>query len=762
MRIAIIGIDEAIMRLKKLEEHRRTRRQASGIGFMLMSCLAAVAPQTPAQPQTPVQPQPQPQPQSGQSAITPQRPTTELPAVTVTARKREEPMQSVPISVTVLDAQAAAAATAPSDSNAGLARSVPNLSFVDAGGQISNLFVIRGVGSFSPLSSDDTSVVMYVDEVPRPVFGTPPVLFDIDRVEVMRGPQGTLFGRNTQGGAINIVPNAPRFRREFSVNAQAGTRGHGLGEVVANAPLSERLAGRLAVRYSNVDGTVPNLVSGRNEGRVHVGAARGSLLWLPTDRTAVTLAAFRDYRTSDAPRFILYQNAAFPQSALAPTYKVRWRDTGASVKIEHDFDRVRLTSLTSYQDSRSTQPWDLTDGLIYAAMSGLPQAAFDVPFADFVDLAAKDTIAQQELRLSSLGEGAFTWTAGINYFRSRHYNLTRAVVSPSYVFQNQSGTQDNPIATDSIAAFGEGTLALTDRLKATLGLRYTHERKQADYRFTGNGNPATVPFFQHTQQLTDRFVTGRTGLSYTWTPHLMTYATVSRGAVGAGFPAVQTNSQAGQPEASYPTSTSWTYEAGFKSMWLDRRLGLNGAVFHNDVRNGHLLVFDPARGIFTTASLDYRSRGAELEAAARLSPHLKLTAGVGYTDAELIDVPAGSLTGARSGNRVPNMSRLNGSVGLQADMPLAIGHAEGRLNAALMWQHVGKRAAEVREGLELPAYSVVNTRIGWQHGRWEIYGFAWNLFDKRYLVAGQEWTPAVSSVRVGQPRVVGVGVSLRL
>lgn len=738
------------MRLQRSKKRRSTRRQARAIGLALMSCLPAAVPQA------------QAQARGGQSANAAAQPATSLPAVTVTARKREEPAQTVPISVTVLDAQAAAAAAAPSDGNAGLARSVPNLSFVDSGGQVSNLFVIRGVGAFSPLASDDTSVIMYVDEVPRLVFSTPPVLFDIDRVEVMRGPQGTLFGRNTQGGAINIVTNAPRFRREFSVNAQAGTRGHGLGEVVANSPLSERLAGRLAVRYSNLGGSVPNLASGHDEGRVQVGAVRGSLLWLPADRTAVTVSAFQDHRTSDAPRFIWYENPAFPQSALAPTYKTRWRDTGAAVKIEHDFDRVRLTSLTSYQDSRSTQPWDLTDGLLYAAMTGLPPAAFDVPYADFVELIADDRTVQQEVRLSSLADGVFTWTAGINYFRLRHFNTARTVVSPGYAFQNQSGTQENPLATDSVAAFGEGTLALTDRLKATLGLRYTHERKQADYRFIGNGNPATVPFFEHSLRLTDRFVTGRAGLSYAWTPELMTYAMVSRGAIGAGYPAVQTNSQSGQSESPYPTSTSWTYEAGFKSMWLGRRLGLNGSVFHNDVRNGHLLVFDPARAIFTPASLDYRSRGAELEAAARLSPHLKLTAGIGYTDAELVDVPAGSPTGARSGNRVPNMPRFNGSVGLQYDAPLTIGHAEGKLGAALAWQHVGKRAAEVREGVELPAYGVVNTRVGWQHGSWEVYGFAWNLFDKRYIVAGQAWTPAVSSVRVGQPRVVGVGVSIRL
>ncbi|MGE3923842.1 MAG: TonB-dependent receptor [Lautropia sp.] len=749
------------MRIRN-EKTRPGTLRASEITSALAALLLAAGPQAQAQMQMQMQAQAQGQAGAqGGPAETASPPAAELPAVTVTARKREEPVQAVPISVTVIDPQATAVA-APADGNAGLARSTPNLSFADSGGQFGNLFVIRGVGSFAPLSSDDTSVVMYLNEVPRSVYGAPPALLDVERVEVMRGPQGTLFGRNTQGGAINVISNAPVFERTFSATAEAGTHGHALGEVVANAPLSDTLAGRLAVRYSNLDGTVPNILSGDREGRVRVGAARGALLWLPGDETAITLSAFHDRRQSDAPRFVWRQNPAFPQSAVDPANDIRWRDDGASLKAEHDFGRVRFTSLTSYQDARSFQPFDLTEGFLYAAMTGRPQAAFDVPYADYAGARFREKTAQQEFRLSSRVDGTFTWTAGINLFRSRFSNDTLAVASPAaFNFQTQNGTQDNRIDTDSAAAFGEGTLALTDRLKATLGLRYTHERKAADYRFTGNGNPATVPFSQHRLRLSDHFATGRAGLSYQWTPDLMAYATVSRGAVSAGYPVVQTNGPLGRPEVPYPTSTSRTYEAGFKSMWLDRRLSLNGSVFYNDVEHGHLIVFDPTQLFFGTASLDYESRGVELEAAASLSRHLKLTAGIGYTHAELVGVPAGSATGARSGNRVPNMPNVNGALGLRYEAPMTIGGAPGRLTAALAWQYVGKRAADVKESFELPGYDVVNARIGWQHGRWELYGFAWNLFDQRYLVAGQAWTPAVSSVRTGQPRVVGIGATVR-
>lgn len=697
-----------------------------------------------------------PEQQASASAV------SELPGITVTARKREEAAHTVPISMSVLDGQDSRQAAPAADSNGGLARAAPNVSFADSGGQFGNLFIIRGVGSFAPLSSDDTSVVMYLNEVPRSVYGAPAALLDVDRVEVLRGPQGTLFGRNTQGGAINVITNQPSFTRTFSATAETGTHGHWLGEAVANGALSDDWAGRLAVRYAGQDGTIPNIAAGGKDGRTQVGAARGSLLWLPDDDTSVTLTAFYDRRQSDAPRFIWYQNPAFPQSAVNPNSAIRWRDAGASLKVEHDFAHMRLTSLTSYQDDHSFQPMDLTDGLIYSAMTGQPRAQYDRPYADYVDLHFRERSMQQELRLSSLGSGRFSWTGGINAFHSRFTNDSWAVASPTaFNFQTQNGTQNNRLRTTSLAVFGEGTLALSERFKVSLGLRYTHERKQADYAFTGNGHPAVVAYSQHQQHLSDGFLTGKAGLSYDWTPDAMVYASVARGAVGAGFPVTQTNGYAGKPEAPYDTSSSWTYEIGFKTLWLERRLGLNGSVFYNDVKNGHMIVFEPAQILFTTASLDYRSKGAELELLASLTPHLKLSASAGYTHAELVKVPAGSSTGAQSGNRVPNMPRFNAALGLSYDAPAQLGHAFGRLKASLAWQYVGKRAVDVKESFDLPGYGVLNARIGWLQGDWEIYAFAWNLLDKQYLVGGQAWMPGVSSVRVGQPRIVGLGATAR-
>ena len=182
-------------------------------------------------------------------------------------------------------------------------------------------------------------------------------------------------------------------------------------------------------------------------------------------------------------------------------------------------------------------------------------------------------------------------------------------------------------------------------------------------------------------------------------------------------------------------------------------------MFLNEVKRGHLIVFNPSALLFTPASLDYRSKGAELEFAARVHPNVKLIGGAGYTHAELVSVPAGSATGAQSGNRVPNVPRLTANLGVEVEAPARPLGLPGQLTGQVVWQHVGARAADVKESFTLPAYDVVNLRAGWRDGPLEIYGFVYNLFDKQYMVAGQSWGPTVSSVRLGQERLAGVGMS---
>lgn len=684
-----------------------------------------------------------------------------LETVTVTARRRVESAQEVPISMSVVDA-AEVRSLSTALSNAEIARRTPNFNFVDLGGQYANSGNIRGVGSLSPLSTTDTSVSFNVGEVPQSTYGLPPSLLDLQRVEVLRGPQGTLYGRNSQGGAVNFVPNQPRFERTLSLRTEAGSRGWALGELVANAPLDgDRLAGRLALQYSRHAGDVANVVAGGDDGQARIGSARGSLLFVPDGRT-LALLGFSYNKTRDSqPRFLLRDADCYPCSGLNPANDIAREDAALNLRVERDFGAFVLTSLTNLQRNRYTQRLDMTDSLVFARLTRQPPARFGNPAQDVYQGRLDEKTFYQELRLASPEGSAWRWTTGVNFLRSDFGAQTQGRDFTMPNFGSFSGSQDNDIRTDSYALFGEVSVPLTERLQLLAGLRLTHETADATYRYTGGGLPGTVAPYRQASRHSDSYATGRTGLSYDWSPALMTYATVARGAAGGGYPWNASNNPFGGDEPSFPTSTSTTWEAGWKAALLDGRMTLNGAVFHNDVKKGHLFVYNPRRFAYETATLDYASQGAEAEARWRVTPALSLEAGLGYTRARLRDVPAGTLTGARSGNAVPNTPRFSSTLGAEYRLPAAaLGLPGTSVYVNGRYQHVGSRAADVGNAYRLGSYGIVDARMGWTGRDAEVYLFVRNGTDARYEAAGVSYGNGIAAVRAGAGRTVGLGAVL--
>lgn len=678
--------------------------------------------------------------------------------ITVTARRRDEDPQNVPIGMTVV--RDAGATTAPSASNASLARAAPNMAFFDGGGVYANAFSIRGIGSISPLSSDDTSAVMYVDDVPQPAYGIAPSLFDTERVEVLRGPQGTLFGRNTQAGAINVVSRRPTFDPAFTVGGEVGSHGYGVGQFTANGPLiPDTLAGRLAMQWNGFGGDIPNVAAGGTEGGLSIGAARGSLLFTPDDQTEALLTVNYGHETTHSPRFMWRDAPNFPVSATDPKTLNEGEMGSGNLRIRHEFDSFVLNSQTAFQRVTSSTANDATDALVYSRMPQRPGAipTYAIPGADILDFSLAENTFLQEFRASSLPDSPVAWTTGVNYYRmeSAAGREGHALTPP---FTLQGGLQDNNLLVNSYAAFGEITVPVTERLKATFGLRGTHEEKEARYQYRGNGLPGLPMRYDQKASLDDDFLTGRAVLSYDWTPSVMTYASLSRGYVTAGFPTYSFNSTFSKPESAFPASTSWTYETGFKSQLLDDRLTLNGSAFFNDVKNGHLLLFSTSQVAFSTVALDYQTYGGELELTAKVTPDFDLFGGVGYTLGELKDVPTGSVPGVKSGNRVPNVPEFTGNIGAEYRWSGETIGLPGSFAARASYQFVDDRAADIANSFDLRAYGIVNAKLSWQTGDVTVYGFANNLFNERYEAWGQSFG-TVATVRSGQGRVVGVGTS---
>lgn len=693
----------------------------------------------------------------GAYAQGPQVKPTELETIVIKATKNEKDVQKLPDSIVVLKGDRLKLNVTAT--NAEIARAVPNFNFIDDG-RTANQANIRGVGSFSSLSSDDTSVVYYMDEVPLSVFGTSSMLLDVDRIDVLRGPQGTLYGRNTQGGAVNFVPNKPTFEDSLFLNSEIGSDGYMMGQATANGTIvPDVIAGRLALQWSRFDGDIPNIATGGKEGDINIAGTRGTLLFSPDAGTEATLSL--NYNRSDvnSPRFLLRDTPNFPVSSLDPSYDQESKAYGGNFRFRHEFETFALTSITSIQRGTSRQLSDNTDGLVFQALTGQPPSAFNTPNADNAQTGIGETTYMQEVRASSLPDSDISWTFGGNFYRSES-TVTRDGNISTPMFYTLNGTQNNEFTTNSYAVFGEVTAPVVDKLSATLGLRATHEDKWSDYRFSGNGLPGVVASHSDSLKLSDNALTGRAALSYEWTDKVMTYVSVANGHVSSGSPSFGVNAYLGKDETSFPASKSWTYETGFKSELLNDDLTLNGSVFYNDVKKGHLVAFNAAQAVFTVAALDYESYGGELEATARIGDGLEVFGGVGYTHAELGDIPAGSSTGAASGNRVPNVPEFSVNLGAQyrwsAEGLKLPGEFVGRIN----YQYVDDRAADIANTFDLEAYSLVNGRLTWEAEGKSVYLFANNIFDERYQVTGQNFR-TVPTVRVGQGRVIGIGTSVQ-
>lgn len=682
-----------------------------------------------------------------------------LPEISVTARKRQENPRDVPLSLTVVDGQTLEDARINSSED--LFRSVPNMMSNDLGDSRATYYTIRGIGPVTqPLGPDDSSVVTYVDGIPQPFFGSDLIYLDIDRAEVLRGPQGTLYGRNSAAGAINITTRKPGAEPEFSLRGEIGGDGTRSIQGVASGPLVPgRLAARLALKQWSADGYVPNLY-GSDRGDHRNFAGRGSLLLTPSDRTTVTLGLAGESNKQNPVGWVLRQQADYPEQA-STVNKADRRSGGAALTVAHDFGWGTLTSATGANRVVNELLTDDHEGKAFSALFGLPVAFFQRQ-TDFSDWTETETSFNQEFRLNSAAASAVSWVAGLNY---AHSHLDTRYTNQSAFFASTNGTRDVDLTANSASAFGEVTVPVVARLKATGGLRFNHDWKKYGSTFTGNGFPGTVAGFHQSGDLTYNYVTGRASLAYDITDTSNVYATVSRGYKAGGFPRFPTDAAFGQATAPYKSATYWTYELGSKNEFLGGRARLNLAGFFTKARNEQLYAYNPRTATFQPANVDVRSYGFEAEGALRVASGLDLLGGFGYTVSNLENVAASlsATTGAASGNATPNVPRMNASLALQhrgdgavIGLPSRFGTL-GRLEV----QHQGHRYADVGSQTLLKGYQLVNARVGVEMENADLYLFANNLFDRQYATQGNHLGPNVDAVLPARGRVIGVGAGVR-
>ncbi len=740
---------------------------------------------------------------------------TRLKTITVTASRRVELMKEVPISVSALSAQRIEKSNVRSATD--LQYLVPNLTFsstnwVSNGGG----YQIRGIGTQTYDSGVEQSVGLVVDGVVIGLPRDPGVtgFGDIAQVEVLRGPQGTLFGKNSTAGVIQITTNDPVLgRTEAKATVMYGERNEHVARGMLNLPLGRSAAVRLAGYYQEQDGAIPYV----NHPGKHVGDNRSSGLrakaqwWITDNLTAqLTLEAQKQFARHDytieslgtpasaTDWATLLYGAQFGASGPDPdkAYSdgeryVNVKTRGASLKLDYNMGDYLLTSISAWRKLRQDQP----AGDIDASPSNL--------FNNSIAKLDSHEITQ-ELRLTSPTGERLEYVLGLFYYQTDadgmaaqygdYYNWLYCGLGqptcghmPMVSIGNGYRHQNDKVRSE--AAYGEGSWKFNDHWKMRLGFRYTHDNTRESLHNVAFPFP-DIPFTSippYAGEVSDSDVSGRASLQWMPNENWMVYATYARGYKG---PAI--DGSTGVVQKVDPEKVD-SYEIGFKSTLLDGRMAFNLTAYQEAFHDFQTEALDMAsttpRFQLTNAGL-MRTRGIEFDSRWRPVGNLTLSLHGAWNDATyrdyigtcytyqpvsatpgpgkcyVVDAATGTTAANYAGQRLANAPRL--SWGFNGSYRHSIGH-QLAFDASLDWAWRGDTYAITGdEHSRIPAHGLLNVNlgIGQNEGKWRVGLYARNLLDKRFYTVfpGGVLNPGgyFRITPVDAFRTVGVSLSITL
>ena len=690
-----------------------------------------------------------------------------LEEVVVTAQKFEEKLSETPLSVTAISARSLEALGATQFRD--FAGSVPSLTFTTSGVG-STQVNLRGITTGNNISP---TVGIYVDEVPygssTPFASGAQLaldvgLFDVSRIEILRGPQGTLYGASTMGGLlkyVSVTPDPAAFAATMRVGL-SNTAGGGLGydgAAALNAPFGgDKAAIRVSGFYTHDNGFVDNLAAGRddvNEANVYGG--RADMLVKPTDKLALRFVAFAQDIERDGTASSDFGLASgepidgdLDQRRLRPEpFDQQFRLGSAT--ISYEFENATLTSISSYQTVRADAITDVSAFFGPAlAANGIVLGSVDVSKRNETD---KFT---QEIRLSAGGE-RLDWSIGAFYTDedSDQFQRLNASLPNGDVFPVNLLTVELPSTYQEYAGFGTLTWHATDKLDLTGGLRYAHNSQRFEQIGSGplvfsvpeRGQKDDID----TYQATIRYRASETFMSY------VRYATGYR----PGGPNAVLNDLSGQPLADpvFDADKLKSYEGGIKASTDDRRFSVDAAVFYIDWDNLQINAVRNGLGVVDNAAAA-QSKGAEVTLTLAPTPQLTLVGAFGYTEAELSE-DAPDLGGAK-GDRLPDSPKFTGS--LSGDYAFDLGSRDAFVGTTV--RHVTDRVVSYDASAsvpqyELPEYTTVDLRAGLQLGTTRLQLYVKNAFDERGQLSATTAFSALGGpvwVSLVQPRTIGLNV----
>ena len=649
----------------------------------------------------------------------------QIETMTVTAQKQEENVQEIPISISVFNDQAIEDRKIEALSD--MADFVPNLVLND--GQGRGTPTMRGMRS--PGESLTVSTGMYIDGVPvLSILGYEDPILDIERVEVLRGPQGTLYGKNAEAGVINIITRQPdnEFRGKISVQGNkylSAETGDGLGgtaSLLVNTPLLEdRLFAGFSGRFSRQDGYIENISTDDTANDHENYYGRVHLRWTPTEQLDISLiAAYTEYDDSGADQALSESGATmfgvplYGYRKVASNYDESISPTNSSqaLKLTYDFnDAFQLTSVTSrrvYEDLRKVD-FDTSPATIWHS-----------------DQHSEYTKIAQEVRLN-YQKDKLKWLVGLFYDHDDDETASEIISDHASMAKERSRDYEG----SSYSIFTNLVYPLFDTLNVVGGLRYERQ----DREMTDNINN-----LEGDESWTS--ITPKLALEYFFSSSIMSYISATKGYLSGGY-----NMYAEDPDYyTFDEEELWSYEIGMKSAFLDNRLIVNAAAYYMEIEDMQVNEYVSPTEAYVTNAAEASGVGFEVDVTARLSGGLSVVAGFGYNHIEFDTFD--DANGNYEGNIAPYAPEYTFNIGAQYR------HRNGFYARADLIGY-DKMYTDYANTYKRDAYQVVNAKIGYETDRFDIYLYGKNIFDEEYDTEGKYY------INYSDPGAIGLQLTYR-
>ena len=670
----------------------------------------------------------------------------ELETMTVTAQKREENVQDVPMSISAFsDIQLE---DADIRDTIKLTRFTPNVYVRQVAAE--NVIVIRGISGFD--GSLYSPAGFYVDDVNFPLnFMHNPELFDIERVEVLKGPQGTLYGRNSESGLINIITKQPDNELRGKIFGEYGIYDteHGsspsyrAGGSISGPVVKNKLYLGLAGQWDDSDGFMKNIYNDDDEaGKIDHIDGRGTLRWTPTDRWDVSLIADA-MDGADNRSYLKFLDGPFETDRHAINYDGEYygeqEGNGQNLRVKYEGDAFNLLSVTGRRDYEQKLGIDTDLSLLLPTMGSH-------------SYKWGNDLLSQEMRISSPNNrGSFEWLAGLYGFKEE----------TDIDFKSQAfGNRKTDIDIQGYAVFGQGTYTLFDRLHLTAGLRYDYIDLEGDqtYEFIDPWTriPQSLNFGKDFDN--DEFLP-KFSVAYDFIDNIMTYASVSKGYLAGGY---HYSAATSEENFTYDPEYTWNYEIGTKTSWLNNKLMANLSAFYIDIKDKQVSEMHPELGVSQiTNAAEAHSMGIELELKARPMQGLDVFAGFGYTEAKIDDWIAMELNYTTfqyeqydyKNKDLPHAPKYTYNLGIQYR------HLSGFFGRVDL---LGTDSfyCDAKNRVKEDSYELINLRLGYERENFDIIFWCENVFDEEYETIKVEFGPNIAG-QEGEPRMFGATLTYR-